>query len=508
MPKSSPTDTWTPRRWVLQSPREQVSPLARATASDDNRRMLTGSFLSGGSRFARAVGVRATCLLWVVLAIGCGGPIRQLYPLGGDEFTLFPAERRSPPPLDCTGTDEQRFACLAKQAERMSQEQDVAGAFAVVTPDGNVRALALGDTLNRGVPVSADTPFPVGSVSKMFLAAAAVSLSLEGALDLERPIARYLPELSLTRGVGQATLHQLLTHSAGLGNPPQCQKAEDDLAELLTRYGQQPLWVAPGVLMNYSNLGYSFVALVLERVTGKPFEQVVRERVLTPAGLANGIFGPDLAVVRGHRAGPIVPRCRALWPSGGLLLSVRELAHWAHVMARPEASPLGRPLIELLTLPHVALGERPGATYGYGVVRFEHGGLQILHHSGRLEDFTAFVAWSPERQLGVAALANTGAMFVMPAGFRALSTFLSLSPDWQAPQVPAHPLAAYTGIYRDEVGTLGRLRVSLEGEQLVIDYLDGPPPLLPPGFRFAFEPGATRARYVVSPVGVGQRVSD
>jgi hypothetical protein len=99
-------------------------------------------------------------------------------------------------------------------------------------------------------------------------------------------------------------------------------------------------------------------------------------------------------------------------------------------------------------------------------------------------------------------------MLVMPAGFRALSTFLSLPPDWQPQQVPAHPLAAYTGVYRDEVGTLGRLRVSLEGEQLVIDYLDGPPPLLPPGFGFAFEPGATRARYVVSPVGVGQRTTD
>jgi CubicO group peptidase (beta-lactamase class C family) len=279
-------------------------PVAAAVTSVDRARyVVTDSFVSGATRFARAAGVRAACLLWVVLAIACGGPIRQLHPLGGDEFTLFPVERRSPPPLDCTGTDEQRFACLAKQAERISQEQDVAGAFAVATPDGNIRALALGDTLNRGVHVSTDTRFPVGSVSKMFLAAAAVSLSLEGALDLQRPIARYLPELSLTAGVGQATLHQLLTHSAGLGNPPQCQKAEDDLDDLLTRYGQQPLWVAPGVLMNYSNLGYSFVALVLERVTGKPFEQVVREHVLTPAGLGNGTFGPDRAVVRGHRAG-------------------------------------------------------------------------------------------------------------------------------------------------------------------------------------------------------------
>ena len=451
-------------------------------------------------------------ILWVVLfalAVGCGGPLRELHPLSGDEFTLFPPERGAPRPLECaTGTEEQRFACLAEEAQRMSEDEDLAGAFAVATPDGQIRARALADSLNRDAhAIDADTRFPVGSVTKMFVGAAAASLSLEGALDLHQPIARFLPELSERRGVGQATMHQLLTHTSGLGNPEQCEDADDDLADMLERHGHQPLWSPPGALMNYSNVGYSFAALVIERVTGKPFEQVTRERVLVLAGLGDASFGPDHALVRGHRTGPVVPRCRALWPSGGLLLSARELARWAHVLASPETSPLGRSLVELLTSPHVSLDGRPGAAYGYGVMRFEHGGLQILHHGGRLQDFSALVAWSPERRLGVAALANTSEMVVMPAGFRALSTFLALPHDWQPPRGPAHPLDAYTGIYRDEAGTLGRLRVSLEGEALVIDYLDGPPPLLPPGFRFAFEPGQERATYVVTPVGVGKRVA-
>jgi hypothetical protein len=86
-----------------------------------------------------------------------------------------------------------------------------------------------------------------------------------------------------------------------------------------------------------------------------------------------------------------------------------------------------------------------------------------------------------------------------------VSTFLSLSPDWRPSQKPAHPLSAYAGIYVDKVGTLGRLSVKLEGNALAIDYLDKPPPLLPANFRFVFEPGASRARYVVTPVGVGVR---
>jgi hypothetical protein len=71
-----------------------------------------------------------------------------------------------------------------------------------------------------------------------------------------------------------------------------------------------------------------------------------------------------------------------------------------------------------------------------------------------------------------------------------------------------HPLRAYTGTYVDDAGTLGRLRVSLEEGHLVIDYLDGSPPLLPANFRFAFERGALQARYVVTPVGVGERRGD
>ena len=166
-----------------------------------------------------------------------------------------------------------------------------------------------------------------------------------------------------------------------------------------------------------------------------------------------------------------------------------------------------RPLLDLLTAPHVETGGRPRETYGYGVLRIEHDGSTIFNHSGALEDFSAFVGWSVDRQLGVAALTNASPQrgAAGAVGLNALSTFLDLSPDWRPPKGPKHPLAAYTGVYVDEAGTLGRLQVSLTPEGLAIDYLDGRPPLLPPRFRFVFERGAERARYVVTAVGVGQR---
>jgi CubicO group peptidase (beta-lactamase class C family) len=453
-----------------------------------------------------------SALAAAVLALGCaGGAIRELHPVGGNEFTLFPGAGRAPPPVTCSGDVDERFACFCKELESNTRTLDVAGAFAVVAADGRIRALAKTDSLNgHEHQVSADTRFPAASVTKMFVAAATLSLSQETALDLQQPIWRYLPELARDVGVGRATLHQLLTHTSGLGSPAQCEQGEEDLADMLKKYGAAPLWAPPGAVYNYSNLGYGFVALVLERVTGKPFEEVVRERVLIPAGIAGASFGFDQLVVRGH--GPdgnaVLTRCRAMWPSGGLVLSVRELARWASELARPDSFPLGRPLLELLTAPHVKMAAKPGAAYGYGVQRFDQSGLTVFSHAGRLEGFSAFVAWLPERQLGVAAFADTAELLPVATGFRALSTFASISEDWQPARVPSHALDDYTGVYVDRVATLGRLRVSLEQGHLVIDYLDAAPPQLTPGFGFVFEPGARRARYVVTPIGVGERSAD
>lgn len=450
-------------------------------------------------------------LAFAAFVAGCAGARRRLYPVAGNEFTLFPADQKAPPPVTCSGETEERFACFAEEMEQRSRGLDVAGAFALAAPDGKLRTIVRTDELNEaGRKITEDTRFPAASVTKMFLAAATVSLGQEGSLDLHRPISHYLPELASDVGVGRATLHQLLTHTSGLGSPPQCSKSEADLPDLLKKHGTERLLAPPGAVFNYSNLGYSFVALVLERVTKQPFEAVVRERVLIPAGIPGASFGPGQVAVRGQRPGSVeIPaRCRAMWPSGGLVLSARELAHWAFEMARPGSSKLGRSLVELLTAPHVETEGWPGGAYGYGVQRFEQSGVTIFSHAGRLEDFTAFVAWSPARQLGVAVFASSGEPRAAGAGFRALSTFLSISENWRPPAGPAHPPSAYTGVYVDDVGSLGRLRVSLEAEDLVIDYLDGPPPLLPANFRFVFERGAPRARYVVTPVGVGRRSAD
>jgi CubicO group peptidase (beta-lactamase class C family) len=237
-----------------------------------------------------------------------------------------------------------------------------------------------------------------------------------------------------------------------------------------------------------------------------PFERVVQSRVLDPVGLTDASFDPQSVELVGHLPKGTAPTrtCRAMRPSGGLVLSVGSLSKWARQLADPETSPLGDELIALLTAPHVATGEGQ-AYYGYGVVRKQFEDVTLLHHSGALHGYSAFVAWVPERRFGVAAMANRFGPMPAVACQRLTSTLLDLPFDSRPERVAAHELDQYTGVYIDTVGDLGTIAVTLEKGQLAIDYPLGSPERLPPTFRFAFGDASSHAQYIVTAVGVGHR---
>ena len=429
---------------------------------------------------------------------------RHLVAAGGDNFTLFPSDGE-PTVLDCAGSVDERTRCVFAALDQRAHQTTISGAIVATTADGVRRSVAY-ERGRRTTNVTPRTRLPAASVTKMFVAAAAVSLSQRGALDLQRPVATYLPELSLQRGVGRASVHQLLTHTAGLPNPPQCTE-DNDIGDLVQQEGNHPLWAPPGAVFSYSNLGYTVVGAVLEAVTHQPFEQVVEERVLEPVGIADASF--DAATVelapQPPKGAPPTVLCRAALPSGGLVLSTEDLARWGHDLASSSPA-LGSEVVGPLTAPHVATGLGPGQFYGYGVYRREIAGVTILSHGGGLVGYSSFVGWVPERQFSVAAMANANGGAPTGASLLLLSTVLGIPANRPADPTPSHPLSDYAGTYVDRFGDLKTLVVSLEDDQLVIDYPEGKPKLLPPTFRFTFSASGRPAQYVVTAAGIGQRV--
>lgn len=454
----------------------------------------------------------ARCLLALaLLALSSGCATKPyLHWHGGDTFGVFEPGGRPPARIDCAGTTDQRFACLAERLRR--RVQDVSGSFAVVKGDESLLHVSTTKP-GQDFPTTPETLFPVLSVTKMFTAAAAVSLAHAGALDLRRPIASYLPELDAGNELGRVTLHHLLTHTAGLVDDPHRPLCEGNGA-LPSAVARAHIGVRPGVVYNYSNLGYALAGLVIERTTSSPFESVVRDRVLRPLGMSTATFDFDAVKVRGYPEGASAnARCRLTAPAGGLNLSARDLARWARSLSEPAKHPLGQPLVEALTTPYVETGAGVNESYGYGVAISKRGNTWLYSHSGGVQNFTAFVAWVPAQRVGAAAMMNaahTAGATPAAAVLTTLSVLLDLPSDFRpTAQGAPRPLTAYVGTYRDQKSWLGRVRVRLDDDhRLAFDYLDGPPALLPATFTFRFLPNSPQAQFIVTPVGIAERVAN
>jgi CubicO group peptidase (beta-lactamase class C family) len=202
-------------------------------------------------------------------------------------------------------------------------------------------------TRASGTPVDSATVFSIGSVTKQFTRAAILRLEEEGKLATDDPISRYVPGLPEDkRGI---TLRQLLDMRAGLHayhdtrndtTPGDHQRVSKE--EALRRIGAQRLLFAPGTQREYSNSGYTLLAAVVERVTGRPFPEYVRAALVEPAGMtATGFYGddrwPDRGVARGRgeRSFGAVnaphrwpPPSWVLMGAGGMVSNARDLHRW------------------------------------------------------------------------------------------------------------------------------------------------------------------------------------
>ncbi|MFF4409708.1 serine hydrolase domain-containing protein [Streptomyces sp. NPDC001404] len=155
-----------------------------------------------------------------------------------------------------------------------------------------------------GAPIRQDDTFRAGSITKMFVAAAVLQLSAEGKVDLDKPIQDYLPGV-LPKSYAPIKVSQLLNHTSGLPseNIPASQQKNTPEQVLEHRYDRwtpqqivatlpadAPMKFAPGTKQEYRGMNYVLSAMLLEKVTGKPYGKVIGDRILRPLGLHHTSF--------------------------------------------------------------------------------------------------------------------------------------------------------------------------------------------------------------------------
>jgi CubicO group peptidase (beta-lactamase class C family) len=312
---------------------------------------------------------------------------------------------------------------LSPIARAIAADIGAPGAAVAVVAGGNV-VVAEGvgrSNVESGVPVTPDTLFLLGSVTKTFTAVATATAAERGLLDLDRPVGHYVR--GLPPCVAAATLRQLLSHTGGLIDEPDEHGPHDEaaLAGYPRGWTDEYCLVPPGTAFSYSNPGYALVGLTLQEATGRPYADAMDDLVFRPLGMTATTFRPSVAMTFPIAAGHLVVDGRAsvmrpmaddsrFRPAGQMFSSARDLARFASALVSAGDAASGRAAIPVHALSEIthrqadipSLGQR----YGLGLALDSYRGLERVGHDGSMPGFAAAIAAVPSSRTAVVLLAN------------------------------------------------------------------------------------------------------
>lgn len=420
------------------------------------------------------------CLLWAAALAACTGETPG--PVDG-----APALATEPAPgrQIANRFDARVPASVATWLERL-EAFGFSGAALVGLGEEVVHASGHGlADREAGRPFTTGTVFSLGSITKLYTAAAVLRLVGRGELSLADTLGTFIPDLPADRAA--ITVEQLLTHTSGLGEIPYPDEADVSRRLLVEETRKVPLVDEPGASVSYSNLGFSLLGVILEEATGQPYEEALRQEVLRPArawetGYTLAAWGPERLAVgyeRGERWGTIVEKFPhpsgpswALTANGGLHATLFDAFRF--VRAFVEGEILAPELVAASFEPHRGRFQAQGLGWHlYTAPDGTEDGTPAVGHDGSNKFLTASVRHLPERDVTVVLAANQ-------AGFTALDAMpalLLLVTGLEAPMPPEiepHPLFEVErwALAGDWQLPEGRLRVVDGGDHLQL-HLEG-----------------------------------
>jgi CubicO group peptidase (beta-lactamase class C family) len=320
-------------------------------------------------------------------------------------------------------------------------------------------------------PVLTESIFRLASISKPFTATLAMTLVDEGLLDLDLPIAAYLPTVALRDDTARTTLtmRHLLSHTGGIDCefPTDVQRFgsnDDALPAMIEHYDELRQWTQPGELWSYCNTGFWLAGATISAIAGMPFEQAMRERVFAPLGLERSCYAAEEAIVHpialGHN--PISPDGtehsllksfaypRVRRPSGGVIANARDVLRFANAhMGIGEQSVLSDESRLSMQQPQARLRQTTPDFWGIGWEIIDHPQGKVIGHGGSFGGYQTHLSIVPEREFAFVVLTNSArGSAAFPAIERyLLETFagieLRLPQTIELPSRALHQLAAH-----------------------------------------------------------------
>ncbi len=272
-----------------------------------------------------------------------------------------------------------------------------------------------------------DTKFNLGSMNKMFTSVAIAQLVEAGKLSYTDTLATILPDYPNKETAGKITIHQLLTHTAGLGDffKPEFFRNRDkykSLSSYLPLFSNDPLLFEPGSGGSYSNAGFIVLGLVIEKVSGENYFDYVKEHIFQPAGMIHSDYYERDAAVANMALGytyddmtdplhinprqintPFLPAKGS--SAGGGYSTADDLLKFSHALLGHQL--LGAALTDTITRGKVASPRGPEFQYGYGFnVATGFSGRHIIGHGGGSRGINGTLSMIPANGYTVIVLAN------------------------------------------------------------------------------------------------------
>jgi CubicO group peptidase (beta-lactamase class C family) len=435
----------------------------------------------------------------------------------------------APPSL----TDEELAAHLRDYVPQLLKDWEVPGLSLAVIRDGQV-VLTEGygfRDVEKKLPVTPETRFAIGSSTKAFTTATLGMLVDEGKIEWDKPVRTWLPAFRLhdPYATEHMTPRDLVSHRSGLPRHDLMWYGTNATrAELVSRLGDLEANAELRTRWQYQNLMYMTAGYLVEQVTGKTWEDFVRERIFTPLGMtASDLSIRDLETAENralaYRKKPEedggglekIPyrNIDAIGPAGSINSNVLDMAKWVRLHLG-DGTWEGRPLLNPTTLaelhkpamlidtsgsPMASLfldPDLPFGTYALGWFVQPYRGHLLVHHGGNIDGFSAFVTMVPKQKHGLVILTNLDGnlatvilanhIFDRLLGLPEKSwsgDFLAKRDELQAAAreaekstaaarktgtKPDHPLDGYAGVYAHP--SYGDLRIEKQGKGLALTY--------------------------------------
>ena len=272
--------------------------------------------------------------------------------------------------------------------------------------------------LEQDVPVTVDTVFPIGSITKSFTGLALAQLAVDGKVSLDETAGHYLPDLP--EPARSVKVRNLLDHTGGIVNYtdqpefPYNARKEYTREEMLGYFASKPLMFKPGTAWSYSNSGTFLIGLIIEKVSGVTYDEYVRTHILEPFGMSKSLYTDWTRLVphraHGYKKGkngwqnalqydPTVP-----FAAGAIMSTVGDLLKYRRgVFASDKTSQAVRDLI----LKRDKLADGTELMYTLGcLVTTNFEGHRKISHAGDIYGFSAYYAYYPDDDVVITITTN------------------------------------------------------------------------------------------------------